>query len=380
MAIQPNSPDRGRHIVKLSVQSVDKAFGDHEVLKGISCSIDAGEIATILGVSGCGKTTLLRIIAGLEVADAGDVSVDGRSIVSMSPQERNIGLVFQSSGIYEHLSVARNLELPLESKGMRSLESRRRVHDLAARFGIAPFLHRLAGSLSGGEAQRLSLAKALIRQPQLMLLDEPFSHLDATLQREAQSFVFDELRNAGVTSVLVTHNHQEAQQAGGPVFFMDEGRIVQSGSWESLFRRPATSRIARVVSFLEPLRLDGFLKSEGAALVFQSENPPVEIPVAADLYPKTPLAGQECSLFFRTEALRADCPDNSGSASRNCISGVVSRSFLYGNAFYCSLEDNRGLRFQAGVHDERRPRDGDLLHVPLTPSQQLLLIPGGASS
>lgn len=346
--------------MKLSENAIDKRFGNRSILNAVSVSVGSGEIGTILGLSGCGKTTLLRIIAGLEKPDAGEVFLDTECLNAQSPQQRNIGFVFQNSGVYDHLTVERNLQLPLAAKGIRGDGNHQRVVELARRFGLVEYLNRSAGSLSGGEAQRLSLAKALIRKPRLMLLDEPFSHLDATLQRDARVFVLEELRKEGITTLLVTHDHQEAQQAGGPTFFLDEGRIVQSGSWESFFRTPASPRIAQVVSFLEPLRLDGVLKSIDGRSIFCSHQPGLELEVKPDLLIELRGNDHQCSLYLRTELLRAEpatmCDPPAGS-----LQGTVTESFVFADAFYCTLDCIRGLRIQARFAENRRPDNGTFL-------------------
>lgn len=354
----------------LRLEGIEKSFGRRVVLAGVSCEFPRGEISTVLGVSGCGKTTVLRIVAGLEFPDRGEVFLAGARITDWPPQRRSMGFVFQDLGVYSQLSVEKNLLLPLMARRVPSAEARKRVRQAAAHFGLEAFLPRPAASLSGGEAQRLALAKALIRGPDVMLLDEPFSHLDAPLRREARRFVFSELRRLGTTSVLVTHDHEDAQEAGGLVLFLDQGRIVQSGSWETLYRQPAEPSVARVVSFREPLTLSGTVRGESGGLRFHCE----ELSVSLELQPQVlcgnaPLSGERRLLFFRPEDLVAE--PVSGPAGSADLDGPVVASFLQGHVRFCRLQHSSGRFIEARLDTQGNPASH--LRVPLDRARQLLL-------
>ena len=212
------------------------------------------------GRSGSGKTTLLRIIAGLESSDDGEVFWNEERITQSRPQNRHFGMVFQDSGVYSHLTVERNLMLPLRAEGASTSEARSKAAAIASDFGIERFLGRKAAQLSGGEAQRLALARVLVRSPRLVLLDEPFSNLDAALRRDARHFVFSRLRERGTPAILVTHDHQDAQEAAGKVIFLDEGSVMQEGRWIDLYTHPTNLAVARLVSFTKPVELEGRLE------------------------------------------------------------------------------------------------------------------------
>lgn len=354
----------------LRLEKIEKLFSHRIVLSDVSCEFPRGEISTVLGVSGCGKTTLLRIIAGLEFPSRGEIFLANERITDQPPQVRNVGFVFQDPGIYHHLSVEKNLLLPLAARRVPRAEARQRVRQAAAHFGLESFLPGPASSLSGGEAQRLALAKALIRRPELMLLDEPFSHLDVPLRREARRFIFSELREVGTTSVLVTHDHEDAQEAGGPVFFLDRGHIVQTGSWETLFRKPADPRVARVVSFREPLMLSGTVRAGTEDLRFHSE----EFSVSLTLQPEVlrgdiPGEGECGALFFRPEDLIAE--PWSGPRDQTDLAGEVITSFLYGHVRYCTIGSPSGQLFEARVDASVSPKDR--VKVSLGRAPQLLL-------
>jgi multiple sugar transport system ATP-binding protein len=352
--------------MSLAVEALTKSFGAQQVLAGVSCEFPAGQISTVLGISGSGKTTLLRIIAGLEQADGGDVFLGGERITTRLPQERNLGFVFQDLALYPHLTVERNIVLPLWAQGCGRREAGERVTRIAAEFGLDKFLSRRAGSLSGGEAQRLALARSLVREPVLTLLDEPFSHLDAPLQRESRRFVFSTLRERGATAVLVTHNHQDAQEAGGKVVFLDEGRIVQEGSWGDLYRRPVTAQVARVVSFLEPVVLRGRIVASGNRVVLECPDLGLHLRIDGSVQGTTPPPAQLAMVMVRPEDLRveADCTAQGRVTGWNEASGrlcgEVVGSVMAGPLLFYQLRHKSGLQFAALAGEPRHPNGSGL--------------------
>ncbi|MCA1565713.1 MAG: ABC transporter ATP-binding protein [Acidobacteria bacterium] len=353
------------------LEAIQKRFDERAVLKDISCEFPDGQISTVLGVSGCGKTTLLRIIAGLEEPDEGAVYIGAENVTRTPPQQRNLGMVFQDLALYSHLTVQSNLLMPLLARGVDKELALKKVEKMAHRFGIGSFLTRRASSLSGGEAQRLALGRAIIREPKVMLLDEPFSHLDAPLQREARQFIFSELRAAETTAVLVTHNHQDAQEAGGKVVFMDQGRIVQSGAWEDLYRRPVTPRVAKVVSFLEPLSIQGVVKKVDNRLIFWSETLGLNLDVNSRLAAVWDGDEGTCSILFRPEDLVAknvELVDKS-----DVIAGSVVSTFLQGSMRFCRLSHHSGLIVDAVCGDDVRVGQDTRLAVWMGGVRQLLI-------
>ena len=345
----------------LDLHSIRKRFGTRDVLLDIDCEFRKGEISTILGVSGSGKTTLLRIAAGLEEPDFGQVFLDGKDITRLTPQQRNMGFVFQDLALYSHLTVEKNLLLPLSAHGWRGESARAKISRTAAEFGLQDLLRQRAGNLSGGEGQRLALARALVREPTVTLLDEPFSHLDAPLQREARRFVFSTLKERGATAVLVTHNHQDAQEAGGSVFFIEAGRIKQTGSWESLYRRPSTPLIARVVSFLDPLEISGEIVSIDGKLCLSC--PTLDLLITLDeVVGDVPAAGGHALVMMRAEDLVTGAGDR--SKKHDQLIGTVIRQYSHGLASLYQLRHPSGLVFNALANKPGLPIGGEAA-VPL---------------
>lgn len=228
----------------LEVRGLAKHFGDFKALKGIDLTTRDGEFLTIVGPSGCGKTTLMRLIAGLETPTAGDVLVNGRPITPLPPRARNIAMVFQSYALYPHMSVADNIAFPLRARGIAKAEQTRLIHWAAGILGIEPLLHRRPARLSGGEKQKVALARAIVRQPSLFIFDEPLSSLDAQVRAVARAELRQLHDRTAVTTVYVTHDQVEAIGLGDRVAVMQAGALRQLGSPQELYYEPANTFVA----------------------------------------------------------------------------------------------------------------------------------------
>jgi len=230
---------------------VHKRFGAHRALDDVSVRIEHGELVALLGPSGGGKTTLLRVIAGLETPDAGDVRFSGADVTGAGPHERGVGFVFQHYALFREMSVFENVAfgLRVRPKVTRPSEERirARVQELLALVQLEGLAGRLPDELSGGQRQRVALARALAVEPKVLLLDEPFGALDAKVRKDLRAWLrrlHDELH---VTSVLVTHDQEEAFEIADRVVVIHEGRVHQDGPPEALLRRPASEFVARFV-------------------------------------------------------------------------------------------------------------------------------------
>jgi iron(III) transport system ATP-binding protein len=230
---------------RLTVRELWKGYADAEVLRGVNLEVPAGSLTAVLGLSGCGKTTLLRVIAGFERAQRGEVSLAGRVLddgrTYVPPELRGVGYVPQEGALFPHLSVQDNVGFGLSRRERRGDT----VAGLLEMVGIASLAHRLPHELSGGEQQRVALARALARRPRALLLDEPFSSLDASLRSRVREEVHGLLRAQGVTTVLVTHDQEEALSLADVVAVLRDGRIVQQGTPAELYERPADEPLAR---------------------------------------------------------------------------------------------------------------------------------------
>jgi ABC-type sugar transport system ATPase subunit len=226
------------------MEGIVKQHGTFTALHGVDLEIRAGEFFALLGPSGSGKTTTLRILAGLEPVNAGRVLMDGKDITHTQPGERDVAMVFQSYALYPHMTVAANIGFPLKMVGKPAAEIDAAVRDAAAKVDIGHLLDRRPGQLSGGQQQRCALARAIVREPRLFLLDEPLSNLDAKLRLETRAELRKLQRALGVTAVYVTHDQEEAMTIADRMAVFMEGRIVQVGTPHEIFRKPATVTVA----------------------------------------------------------------------------------------------------------------------------------------
>ncbi len=224
----------------LSIQNIVKKFGDFTALGGVSLEIKAGEFFTLLGPSGCGKTTLLRIIAGLEVPTEGHIMLLGQDLAGLPANQRPVNTVFQSYALFPHLSVWENIAFGLKSRRMDKPEVERRVKYGLEILQLEKFAQRLPHQLSGGQRQRVALARALVNEPQVLLLDEPMSALDAKLRAEVQIQLRRLQQQLGMTFILVTHDQDEAMAVSDRIALMRVGHVEQAGTPDEVYERPRT--------------------------------------------------------------------------------------------------------------------------------------------
>lgn len=235
----------------LSVRGLRKSFGATHAVAGVSFELPSGELLAILGASGCGKSTLLRLITGLEKVDAGEVLLHGRDITRLPVARRRIALVPQEGALFPHLTVAQNVAFGLPGTagpfGLRNAAQRSEVRELLDLLQIGDLIDRMPAQISGGQAQRVALARALACRPALVLLDEPFSALDAGLRQEVRTDVRRTLHQLGVAAIVVTHDQEEALSLADRVAVMQAGRIVQVGTPAEVYRTPVTAAVASFV-------------------------------------------------------------------------------------------------------------------------------------
>ncbi|WP_426242527.1 sulfate/molybdate ABC transporter ATP-binding protein [Nocardioides sp. LHG3406-4] len=233
--------------MSIDVSGLTKRFGDFVALDDVTVSLPTGQLTALLGPSGGGKSTLLRIIAGLDTADAGSVSIEGVDATRLPPQKRNVGFVFQHYAVFKHLSVARNVAFGLEIRKRPKAEVAERVDELLKLVHLSQFAHRLPSQLSGGQRQRMALARALAVEPKVLLLDEPFGALDAKVRKELREWLRRLHDEVHVTTVFVTHDQEEALEVADEIVVINEGRVEQVGTPDALYDEPANDF---VMSFL----------------------------------------------------------------------------------------------------------------------------------
>ena len=256
----------------LEVIDVSKQFGSFTALKNVSFSAEKGEFISILGPSGCGKTTMLRLIAGLEPQTTGQVRIEGQDVSRLPVSKRNVGIVFQSYALFPNLSAAQNVAYGLTGKGMQRDKIQQRVHELMKLVGLAAMGEKYPAQLSGGQQQRVALARAMALSPNLLLLDEPLSALDAKVRIKLRTEIRDLQRRLGVTTIMVTHDQEEALTMADRILVMDQGLLVQNGSPHDIYDNPATPFVASFIgsmNFIPGVAKDaeGLLRLGSAQLV-----------------------------------------------------------------------------------------------------------------
>jgi sulfate/thiosulfate transport system ATP-binding protein len=234
----------------IRVSNVSKNFGDFAALTDVSVDIPSGSLTALLGPSGGGKSTLLRIIAGLETPDSGSIEIAGADSTRMSPQSRNVGFVFQHYAAFKHMTVANNVAFGLKIRKRPKAEIKKRVNELLELVHLEQFADRYPAQLSGGQRQRMALARALAVEPQVLLLDEPFGALDAQVRKELRAWLRRLHDEVHVTTVFVTHDQEEAMEVADSIVVMAEGKVRQVGTPDELYEKPANDF---VMSFLGPV-------------------------------------------------------------------------------------------------------------------------------
>lgn len=231
----------------LELKNIKKGFGETDVLNGITLSIKKGEFITFLGASGCGKTTTLRIIAGLEEPDSGTVFLDGKDVTSIPPNQRDVNTVFQNYALFPHLNVEANVGYGLKIKRVPKAEIKKKVTEILELVQLTGYEKRMPSELSGGQKQRVAIARALVNSPKLLLLDEPLGALDLKLRRTMQIELKRLQKKLGITFLYITHDQEEAINMSDRIVVMKDGRFEQIGTPDEIYNHPKTSYVADFV-------------------------------------------------------------------------------------------------------------------------------------
>jgi multiple sugar transport system ATP-binding protein len=242
-------------LAQVNLDGVTKRFGEAVAVDDLTLAVDDGELLVLLGSSGCGKTTVLRLVAGLDEVSEGTVRIGGRVVDDVDPKDRDVAMVFQSYALYPHLSAAGNIEFPLRQRGVDKAERAARVTRAAAALGLTDLLDRKPSRLSGGQRQRVALARALVREPAVFLMDEPLSNLDAARRVETRADIVELQSRLRTTTLYVTHDQVEAMTMGHRIAVMNAGRLEQIATPEDLYATPENVFVA------------GFLGNPGMNLV-----------------------------------------------------------------------------------------------------------------
>ncbi len=281
------------------IENVEKSFGPVKVIRNASIEVEDGEFVVLVGPSGCGKSTLLRMIAGLEEIDGGRIKIGNRVVNNLNPKDRDIAMVFQNYALYPHMTARENMEFSLVLRNMKKAERNARVDRAAAILGIEALLERRPGQLSGGQRQRVAMGRAIVRDPQVFLFDEPLSNLDAKLRVQMRAEIRDLHRRLGVTCVYVTHDQIEAMTMADRIVVMHNGIVEQVGPPLELYDRPANRFVASFLGSPAMNFVPGRLSDAGA---FVSDDKSLVVPAPAI----AAAPGAEVICGFRPEAVALD--------------------------------------------------------------------------
>ena len=304
----------------LQLAGVQKFYGANAVVKGFDLDVTRGEFVTFLGPSGCGKTTTLRMVAGFETPSAGEIRIDGRDITGLRPSKRNIGMVFQAYALFPNMSVADNVGFGLKVAGRAAPEIKSRVDEMLEMIKLPHLRERYPYQLSGGQQQRVSLARALAPSPQILLLDEPLSALDARIRVSLREEIRALQRRLGITTIFVTHDQEEALSMSDRIVVMNDGAIEQIGAPFEIYNQPRTRFVA---SFVGTLNVVSGIVVDPVAGAINIEGQTVHTSRSV----KAVKAGETRAVALRPEALRI----GPGGEGRNTLDGLIEEVMFLGS-------------------------------------------------
>lgn len=349
----------------LKIENVDKYFGKTKAVENVSLEVNENEMFFLLGTSGCGKTTTLRMIAGLEEVNKGRIQIKGRDVTRLPPQKRNIALVFQNWALFPHKTIRDNIGFGLRMQKKSRKEINDQVTSILEVVGMPGFENRLPGQLSGGQQQRVALARALVLNPDLLLLDEPLSNLDLNTRLNMRRELVEVHKRLGLTTIFVTHDQTEALAMADRIALMENGKLMEVGTPQEIYESPLTEFTARFIG--EKNNLKGTVTSinELEQSVQFSENGILSVPVTA----RHPVdKGDNVTVFINAEKIRfTDLEQETG---QNSFKAVVQDIMYLGTVKKYSVQLETG---ETIVHDQQTTKDvfpyekGDRLRVIIDP-------------
>jgi spermidine/putrescine ABC transporter ATP-binding subunit len=330
--------------VRISVANLTKRFGPLAVVSEVTLSIEEGELFTLLGPSGCGKTTLLRLVAGFYSPDEGEIRFDDRVVNAVPPHERGIGMVFQNYALWPHMSVLENVSYGLKLRKVPASEITERVHGVLAKVKLGGLGDRYPGQLSGGQQQRVALARALVLNPQILLLDEPLSNLDAKIRIQVRAEIRKLQKELGITTIYVTHDQEEALTLSDRIAVLNQGKVFQIGPPKALYERPANRFVADFIGINN--LVDGTVRAIGDSL--RSVRVETGVGEISAIHDERLRVGDRCVVCIRPENAAVD---GESAGERNRLKGKISFAAYLGNTLRYDVDLGNGVTFKADVGD-----------------------------
>jgi len=333
----------------IRIRGISKLFGDFIAVDNVDLDIKRGELFSILGGSGCGKTTLLRMLAGFEAPTSGSIEIDGINVTEQPPYERPVNMMFQSYAIFPHMTVEKNIAYGLHKERVNKKEIASRVDEMLGLVQLGDFRTRKPGQLSGGQRQRVALARALIKRPKVLLLDEPLAALDKKLREHTQFELMNIQDDLGITFVVVTHDQEEAMTLSTRIAVMDKGRFLQVGEPKEIYEYPKNRFVANFIGTINTF--DGVVsRVSDENLMVESEE--AGAPIAA-LGKHDVSVGQNVSIAIRPEKIFIS-KDKPGNNDDVCVRGVVDDLGYLGNLSLYRIRLETGKLIHVSRQNQRR--------------------------
>ena len=348
-------------MASVSFDHVRKQFGDVVVVQDFDLEVPDGELLVLVGGSGSGKSTILRMLAGLETVTSGGIQIDGRDVTGLAPRDRDVAMVFQDYGLYPHMTVRENLSLGLRLRRVPAADIAKRVAWAGGILGLEPLLERKPKQLSGGQRQRVAMGRAMVREPKVFLFDEPLSNLDAGLRAQMRIEIGSLQRRLKTTTVYVTHDQVEAMTLGDRIVVLADGRIQQVGRPIDLYLEPVNRFVAGFIGTPAMNFVEGAIQQENGAAMFVSEGARVRLP---HQYNATPDSSERVTMGIRPEDLRVESSDDQSSTSGETLQGRVVLVERLGGTSHVHF-DAGPHRLMASVVNDRLPSLGDSITVGL---------------
>ncbi|WP_085905066.1 ABC transporter ATP-binding protein [Kiloniella majae] len=347
----------------VTFENVTKNYGAVTAIDDVSFSIEPGHLVTLLGPSGCGKTTTLRMIAGLEHASFGRILIGGKDVTNLPATDRDVSMVFQSYALFPHMTVGENVAYGLSVSGLKTSEATERAEEGLALVGLAGYASRLPSELSGGQQQRVAVARALVLEPEVLLLDEPLSNLDAKLRRKVREEIRDLQQNLGLTAVYVTHDQEEALAVSDRIIVMNRSVIAQEGTPRELYEAPASAFIADFIG-------DANLVT-GEVINITQEIAKIRIENVEYDLPSRGMGNGATQIAVRPDSILLE----PASANQIGIKGNITHSTYLGNQIHYSVDSPLGELFVVDYRIENAIKAGSDISMTFATRGMALIAP-----